>query len=119
MTGFRYTPQAVSTIRRHARTMAPATIASFLHCPVSMIESICKKHDIEIRDKDAFTRDIIEASEPDRKAVKKALEIQIDDVALRIVKSNARKRGVDTHTLIEMMIERIAEDELFGAVLDR
>ena len=52
-------------------------------------------------------------------AVKKALEIQIDEAALSVVKRQARRRGVDTHNLIERLIEKIAEDELFSAVLDR
>lgn len=118
MTDFRYTPQSVSLIRRHARTMAPVTIAAFMHCSISMVEQICRRHNIEIRDADTFMRDPVKPA-PGDKIVRKSLEIQIDEVRLAVVRKQARQRGVDTHTLIEMMIERIAEDELFGAVLDR
>lgn len=113
MSDFRYTPRAVSIIRRHARTMAPATIATIMRCPIGTIELICQRHGIEIRDNDILLRD------PERKVVKKELEIQIGDVLLRVVSKEARRRGVDTHTLIERLIEKIAEDGLFGAVLDR
>jgi hypothetical protein len=116
MTGFRYTPQAVELIRRHARTMTPATIAAFMHCPIDMVEMICRKH--EIRYGDGLGAPDIEAPLK-AKGVKKALEIQVDETLLRVVKRQARQRGVVTHTLIEQLIERIAEDELFGAVLDR
>jgi hypothetical protein len=118
MTEFRYTPQSVSLIRRHARTMAPVTIAAFMHCSISMVESICKKHNIDIRAEDAFVRNP-EKPAPDGNVVRKSLEIQVDEAALRIVRKQARQRGVDTHTLIERLIEKIAEDGLFDAVLDR
>jgi hypothetical protein len=115
---FRYTPQSVSLIRRHARTMAPVTIAAFMHCSISMVESICKKHNIDIRAEDAFVRNPGPPT-PEDKIVRKSLEIQVDEAALRIVRKQARQRGVDTHTLIELLIERVAEDDLVSAVLDR
>jgi predicted DNA binding CopG/RHH family protein len=115
MTDFRYTPATVKKIRRHALTMKLATIAAFMRCPVDMVEMICRKHEISTRDDDALR----DPDAPGRQAVKKSLEIQIDNAMLRVVKREGSRRGLDTHTLIERLIEKIAEDGLFGAVLDR
>ena len=111
---FAYTPMTVKKIRRHALTMKPATIAAFMKCPVDMVEMICRKHEIPMHDRDGGG---VEA--PPREGVKKELEIQIDLEMLRVVKREASMRGLDTHTLIERLIERIAQDNLFNAVLDR
>jgi hypothetical protein len=114
MTEFSYTPQTVKMIRRHAQTMSAATIAAFMQAPIDMIEMICRKHEITVREKDAHQYD-----PKKREGSKKSLKIQIDDVALGIVRKQAKKRGVDTHDLIEALIERIAQDDVFGAILDR
>ena len=117
MTDFRYTPDAVKTIRRHARTMSATAIAAFMGCDVGMIERICRMHCITVRDNDFAGPDLEAPSQA--KVVKKSLEIQIDETLLLVVKREARQRGLDTHTMIERLIEKIAEDGLFGAVLDK
>jgi hypothetical protein len=118
MTAFRYTPFTVKMIRRHAQTMSAETIAAFMQAPIDMIEMICRKHDITVRERDCFPHDAVKPT-PAGKAVRKALEIQIDETMLGIVRRQAKKRGVETITLIETLIERIAEDDLYSAILDR
>jgi hypothetical protein len=113
MTDFRYTPMTVKKIRRHAQTMKPATIAAFMKCPVDMVEMICRKHEIPMHDRDGG------GVEAPHEAIKREIEIQIDINMLRAVKREASLRGLDTNILIERLIEKIAEDGLFGAVLDR
>lgn len=114
MTDFRYTPDAVKMIRAHARMLAPATIAIIMQCSIGMIEQICKTHDIRMLERDIVARDP-EEPPPKRKVVR----IKIADVMLYKVSECARERGVKPNTLIEMLIERIAEDDNFGAILDR
>jgi hypothetical protein len=116
MSAFLYTPDAVKTIRHHARTMSAAMIAVVMGCDAGMIERICRMHCIEVREKD-FAGPMPE--KPAAGIVKKSLEIQIDEAMLKIVRAQARQRGVDTHSLIEALIERIAKDGMFSAVLDR
>jgi hypothetical protein len=113
MTDFRYTPFTVKKIRRHAQTMKPATIAAFMRCDVSMVEHICRKHEIPMHARDGG------GVEAPREPVRKAIEIEIEIAMLRVVKQQARERGLDSLTLIERLIERIAADGLFNAVLDR
>src|ERR1700675_4440953 len=97
-TDFRYTPQAVRTIRANARTMSAAAIAAFMGCEVSMIEQICRKHGIEVRDKDfGGPGPDPEQQLPEHGAIIKALRIQVDDSVFRILKREANRRGVNTH----------------------
>src|ERR1700675_2650472 len=109
-TDFRYPPQAVRTIRANARTMSAAAIAAFMGCEVSMIEQICRKHGIQVRDKDFGNPGADpEKQLPEREAVLKVIRIKVDESVFRIVKREASRRNVNMHTLVEHLIERIAE----------
>lgn len=116
MSDFRYTPRAVGIIKQHAKTLAPATIAILMRCPVSTIELICRKHDIEVRESD-------KVDPPPRAAqvrtFSKKIDIDIDATSFIVVANEARRRGTRPKDLIADLVEAIADDHMFSAVLDR
>jgi hypothetical protein len=116
MSDFRYTPRTVGIIKLHARTMAPPTIATIMRCPASTIELICRKHGIEMRESDK-----IEPVPPPRDRLLKSrrVEIDIECLAFIVLANEARRRGIATRDLIAALIEGIADDHLFSAVLER
>ena len=117
MTDFHYTPRAVGAIKLHAKTMAPATIATIMRCSVGTVELICRKHGIEMRESDV----VVPAPQTPAqcKVLSKQVEISLDGVALHVVANEARRRGTATRDLISRLIEEIADEHLFSAVLDR
>ncbi len=117
MSDFRYTPRAVGAIKLHARTMAPATIATIMRCSVGTVELICRKHGIEMRESDVVEMAL--QTPAARKALSKPIEIHLDGIALHVVANEARRRGTATRDLISRLIEEIADEHLFSAVLDR
>lgn len=117
MTDFRYTPRTVGAIRLHARTMAPATIATIMRCPVSTIELICRKHGIEIREVDHVVP--VPLSRAELKKAGTAVEIYVDMVAFTIVAKEAKRRGTATRDLMAQLVEAVADDHMFAAVLDQ
>ena len=118
MTEFVYTIDAVQKISELSRTMSAAAIADLLQTTTGRIEFICKRHGITVRARDFGE---LEPAPPplQRKIVRKSMEIEIDEKMLGIVKRQARQRGLDTRTLIEKLIEKIAKDSLFSTILDR
>jgi len=116
MTGFRYTPRTVGIIKQHARTLTPATIAILMRCPVSTIELICKKHDIEVRESDKVEPAPRAA---DTRTFPKKIDIDIDAASFIVVTNEARRRGTRPKDLIADLIEAIADDCMFSAVLDK
>jgi hypothetical protein len=115
MTDFRYTPRTVGMIKLHARTMAPATIATIMRCPTSTIELICRKHGIDMR-----AEDCVALPAKVERGLLKHVEIYVDGLSLHVVANEARRRGIPTCDLIaRRLVEAIAEDHVFSAVLDR
>lgn len=118
MSNFEYTPKTVAIIKRHARTMTLETIANVMICSIGTIEAICKKHGIIARDVDTI------AAEPQENNVSrgrliKRVEVEIDISALTIIQYESRRRGMKVRELIPRLIEQIAKDGLFSAVLDK
>lgn len=116
MTDFRYTPRTVGIIKAHARTLAPATIAVLMRCPVSTIELICRKHDIEVRESDKVEP---APRAPDIRTFSKKIDIDIDATCFMVVANEARRRGTRPKDLIADLVEAIADDCMFSAVLDQ
>jgi hypothetical protein len=117
MTDFRYTPRTVGAIKLHARTMAPATIAIIMRCSVGTVELICRKHGIETRDADKVLPD--PPTRAERNKVASSVEIYVNDIALTIIANEARRRRTATRDLIAQMVEAIAEECFFSAILDK
>jgi hypothetical protein len=115
MTDFRYTPRTVGAVKLHARTMAPATIAVIMRCSVGTVELICRKHGIEMRESDHI-EPVPNPSE--RKLVKRRIEIEIDGLSLHVVANEAQRRELTPRDLIARLVEAIAEECFFSAVLD-
>lgn len=117
MSAFRYTPHTVRVIKAHARTMSPATIATIMCCSVGTVELICRKHDIEMRGSDL--------AEPEpavlagRKQVRRRVDIELDGLSFHLVTNEARRRGCTGRDLIAQLVEAIAEEAIYAAVLDR
>jgi len=116
MTDFRYTPRSVATIKLHARTMSPATISTIMRCSVGTVELICRKHGIETRTADKVVPE--PPTRAERKKVASSVEICVNDIAFVIIANEARRRHTATRDLIAQMVEAIAEEQLFSAVLD-
>lgn len=120
MTDFRYTPRSVATIKLHARTMAPATIATVMRCSVGTIELICRKHAIEMRESDLTEPSLqAELTRAQRKTAGTQVEICVDRTSFTMLASEARRRGTSTRDLISLIVEAVADDKMVGAVLDR
>lgn len=117
MTDFRYTPRAVGAIKLHAKTMAPATIATIMRSSVGTVELICRKHGIEMRENDFVVPQMPTRAE--RKRTGSHIEILIDDVAFSLIAHEAKRRGTATRDLISRVAEEVARAQLFSAVLDR
>lgn len=115
MSDFRYTPRTVGIIKAHARTLAPATIAILMRCPVSTIELICRKHDIEVRESDK----VEPAPRTDTRAFSKKIDIDLDATCFMVVANEAKRRGTRPKDLIAELVEAIADDCMFSAVLDQ
>jgi hypothetical protein len=116
MTDFRYTPRTVGMIKLHARTMSPATIAMIMRCSIGTVELICRKHGIETRESDKIEPLPVTCAD---RSLKRQVDIDLDGVSLHIVANEARRRGVPTRDLIAQLVEAIAEECIFSAVLDR
>jgi hypothetical protein len=124
MTDFRYTPDNIKLIRRHALTMSPATIATLMHAPLSTIEKICREQGILTHGRDIGAmsdpaeHDSVDASHQ-AEAVMKPVRILVDEPMLLVIKKEARQRGLNGNALIERLIEKIAKNRLFSVILDR
>jgi hypothetical protein len=121
MSGFQYTPRTVGMIKLHAKTMAPPTIATIMRCSVGTVELICRKHGIDIlgQDKEAPAPKTAFERAQDRKYRGTHVRIYIDDISLVAVSNEARRRGCIASDLIAQIVEMIADDRMFSAVLDR
>lgn len=117
MSDFRYTPRTVSTIKLHAKTMAPATIATIMRCSVGTVELICRKHGIEMRSQDYVEPAV---APPERGSLRtKRIEIDVDNLSFVIIADEARRRGVATRDLMTELLRAVADDHMFCAVLDK
>jgi len=117
MSAFRYTPHTVSTIRLHAQTMAPAEIAEVMRCSIGTVELICRKHGIEMRSQDYVLPP--PPTREERKITTTEVEIRIHGVSFTIIAQEARRRGMATRDLIARIVDEVAQEQLFGAVLDQ
>jgi len=118
MTGFLYTPRTVGVIKLHARTMAPASIAEIMRCSVGTVELICRKHGIEMLDRDEpppTQRAIID----ERTRRKNKLDVSVGDLTLTGINMEARRRGMTRRELVSALITNVVEDRLYTAVLGR
>ncbi len=116
MSDFRYTPRSVGIIKLHDRTMAPASIATIMRCSVGTIEIICRKHGIEMLDRDEplpTLREIID----ERTKRKNKLDVSVDDLTLTGINMEARRRGMSRRELVSALITNVVEDRLYTAVL--
>ena len=116
MSDFRYTKETVGVIRLHAKTMSAATIATIMRCSVGTVELICRRHDIEMRDSDRVEP---EPSSVAARRLRKQVDIEVDGVSFALVANEARRRGLTARELMARLIESVADDLLFSAVLDR
>lgn len=116
MSEFRYTPRSVGTIKLHARTMAPETIAAIMRCPVSTVELICRKHGIEMLGEDYVPPP---PPEDDRLLKRKRVEISVDALSFVGLVNEARRRGLAPVDLIRQVVEAVARDGLYAAVLEK
>lgn len=116
MSDFQYTPRSVSTIKLHARTMAPATIATIMRCSIGTVELICRKHGIEMREAD-YVETL--APPPERGVLRnKRVEVDVDPISFILIANEARRRGKATRDLMAELLQVIADDKMFNAVLD-
>lgn len=121
MSHFVYNPRTVGKIKLHAKTMAPETIAAVMRCSVGTIELICRKHGIEMRDRDqeeAPPKTARERSE-DRKLLGTHVRIYLDQVVLVAVSNEAKRRGTVPSDLIATLVETVVQDRMFSAVLEK
>lgn len=133
MKTFRYTILTVNLIRRHAKARhSIASIARLMDCLPSTIETICKKHGIEIGAGDAPSPSIAPHAAPDVPFVHPLLDparrrarnnltgikLEIANGALGVIEREAARRGTTPSVLIARMAELIAQDGMFAAVLD-
>ena len=118
MSDFRYTPRSVGAIKRHARTMAPETIATIMRCSVGTIELICRKHGIDMRDRDAPEPSLKKVLD-ERRLHRSKIDVSLDDVTLAAVNTEARRRGLSGRELVAAMVKNIVDSHIYSAVLDR
>jgi GDP-D-mannose dehydratase len=118
MSDFRYTPLTVGIIKRHSRTMAPETIATIMRCSVGTIELICRKHGIDMRERDA-PEPATPAKVDERRYRRSKLDVSLDDTTLAAVNTEARRRGLTGRELVAVMIKNIVDSHIYSAVLDR
>src|SRR4051812_36459365 len=116
MNDFQYTPRSVGVIRRHARTMTPATIAEIMRCSVGTVELICRKHDMEMIEQDApvpTARVMID----ERVLRKTKIQVSISDLTLTGINMEAKTRGLTAAQLVSLLITTVVADNLYVAVL--
>lgn len=129
---FRYTILTVNLIRRYASARhSVASIARLVGCEPSTVETICRKHDIDLLGGAvppvAPSHDLPPAClldpmlNPGRRRARNNLtgiKLEIASGALCVIEREAARRGTTPAILIARMSELIARDDIFAAVLD-
>lgn len=123
MTGFAFTPAVLQRIPRLvARGYDVARITGVLGCELASLVAICGKHGISLKpDADPAPEFLpIEDCRRRRARVGAAtLTTGIADDARAILLREADRRGVTAKELAACLLELVARDNLYGAILDK
>lgn len=113
MTGshFRFTPEVLAQIRHHAsKGLCAKEIGHLLTCSADTVLNICKQHGVKVHiQSDAAARESPALTSRDIGLSRRA------DIALS---REAAVRGVSPATLASKIVETVAKDRLWRAVLD-
>lgn len=126
---FRFTPDALIRIRNHARRGLDAgEIAYLIGCEIGTLENICLRHGIEVGVAQRPT-----PTEPDRRPPAdhrlnpnrrreriglRPVIVEIAGGADSALSREARKRSTTPAVLAARLLEIVASDNLFTALLD-
>ena len=114
---FQYNRQSIAKIRLHARTMPVSTIAMIMRAPVSTIETICRRHDIEFGRNDAAPVSC-EARNRSNGRTSRKLEVELEHDAYVLLNREADRRGINVQNIARKVIEVVAKEQLFRALLE-
>ena len=115
---FSFTPEVLTSIRYHAgRGRDAREIGRLLGCRSSTILKICKEHGIKVHLPERSTADVTRTAvqDGDRMVVRDIGLEKRADVALA---REARVRGLSPGSLASKIVETVALDGLWRAVLD-
>ena len=123
MSGFRFTPLALTLIREHAAKRSnAATIAAIMNCSQSTVERICQIHGVELVEIENGAPPLAptynrarDGSRPNYRTVELTIPVEVVERFQR----EAMRRGCTYTRLIERVCEVVATDLLFPAVLDQ
>lgn len=119
MKPFRLTPDSLKLIRRYAADRRNGeAIARLVGCSVSTITNIANEHGIEIA-KDDGAPPLSRCRVPVAGAGTVTLEVPIDSAAMELIRQEANRRGCKPTTLVGRIVDVVAADRIFSAVLDK
>ena len=97
------------------RGISPNEIASKIGCTLGTLRVVCSKAKISLRKGRSDKR----APRPDsQRRDHAAISLNIPEMAAGVLRREAGKRGLEAATLASMLLEMIAGDNLYDAVLD-
>ncbi len=126
MSDFAFTPAVLKNIPSLVRAgYASFDIARILKCEHSTLLNICVKHGIPLKEamQEVIPRPIPSEADPFKRATNvvggcSKIEANVANAAISVLEIEADKRGTTPTRLAARILEIIASDNLFRAVLD-